>query len=114
MTTGDCSFRDEPCVARWARVFHPLDAPSSLHQVLLEDHADCSELLQRGLKQLSEVAAVLANLRTEHDTLTASIAAENEKGDLLLNILGSLLQEVWAGVVRWLWGARCFIWCTLH
>jgi hypothetical protein len=81
------------CRAAWA---HGVALCHSAYQKLMEDHADCSELLRRGLQQLSEVAAVLYNLRGELDNLSSATAHETEKGDLLLNILGSLLQEVGA------------------
>jgi hypothetical protein len=67
-----------------------------LRQRLAEEYADCSALFQRGLQQLNEVAAVLYNLRAEQEAIAAAVSHENEKGDLLMNILGSLLQEVCA------------------
>lgn len=69
-----------------------------LRQRLAEEYADCSALFQRGLQQLNEVAAVLYNLRAEQEAISAAVSHENEKGDLLMNILGSLLQEVRAQV----------------
>ena len=37
---------------------------------------------------------MLYNLRGEHEALSSAVSHEPEKGDLLFNILGSLLQEV--------------------
>ncbi len=61
---------------------------------LSSEFEETSTLLENGVEQLNEIAEVMIRLRSEHDKLSLQLMHENEKADLLYNILGSLLQEV--------------------
>ena len=58
------------------------------------DLADTEALLSAGLRELEEAESVRAQLAAELDKLSHQLNRENEKTDLMLDMLGSLLQEV--------------------
>ncbi len=66
-------------------------------QSLSQDYEETSTLLEAGVAQLNEIAEVLVRLQGVHDKLSTQLLHENEKADLLYNILGSLLLEVRKG-----------------
>ena len=68
-----------------------------LWKSLNDEFEETSTLLETGVEQLNEIAEVMVRLRSEHDKLSVQLMHENEKADLLFNILGSLLQEVRRG-----------------
>jgi hypothetical protein len=72
------------------------DAGSGVRKALRQEHDNSSAMLAQGRQQLQDMEDAVVRLQSEYEKLSSELSHENEKGDLLLNILGSLLQEVGA------------------
>jgi hypothetical protein len=80
------------CVCVW--VYDVVVRGCSALDALNQEYLETTALLAEGVTQLNEIAEVLVRLQGAHDKLSTQLLHENEKADLLYNILGSLLLEV--------------------